>query len=255
MEVNSPDSVILYCIIEEQIFYYALLNDDNQVVQSDGIVIDSKFNLFNYPQVIVDFLQKSFDAKIVSCAHMAVSTTDYTLIPEAIADEDTYHWLTHQFDKSANYHLDSIPGIKIGYHISTKLEDILTNHLTDLKIHHVISSNLSGKHKLDGIYSYPINEMQFIQLVNDQKTQYGQLKPSHTVLSRLYFSLLPYHLHQMDMRTMPLFTTHMTPEVLAELSDYVKEVKLLNMTLAAEDNSPLSVEQLYQIEKLVECES
>lgn len=253
MEVKKPDSVFLYCVVEESIFYYALLNDSHHILQSDGIQISPDHSFFEYPQVIIDFLKKSFDLSMISNTRIAIANTQYTLIPEVIPNDETKPWLTHNFTHSENYHIDQIPDLKIGYHVSTTLESVFTDSLPNPTIHHVMSCNLHKAGKRDGVYSYSLNGLQFIQLVDNQKTNYGNLKLSPTAMSALYFSLLPYELHQKDTATFPLFTRKSNPEVLDELHKYVNDIKLLQSTLTVGAESPLNTDQVYQIEKLATC--
>lgn len=254
MTVNTPDSVILHCIIEEQVFYYGLVKG-SRVVQSDGIRINSDFNFFRSPQVIIDFLARSFDIASVTSTHVAIANTCFSLIPDVVSDTDSIHWLTHETTDGQNYHIDQVSGLKVGYHISSTLEETLRHSLPNMRLHHVMSTNLSGNQKQDGVYSYPINGLQFIQLVDDHKTKYGNLVNSKTVLSRLYFSLLPYQLHKKDTKSLPLYTTPTKANNLTDLKTYIGRVNTLESSLTVESGSPLNNEQIYQIEKLASCVS
>lgn len=254
MAVHTPESVILHCVIEEQVFYYGIVKDKH-VIQADGIRINSDFNFFRSPQVIIDFLAKSFNIETVTSTHVAIANTNYSLIPDIVSDKDSIHWITHQNTDTQNYHVDHVPGLKVGYHISGALENALRSSLPHTTFYHVMSTNLSGDHKQNGVYSYPINGLQFIQLVEDHKTQYGNLVSSKSTLSRLYFSLLPYHLHQKDTMTLPLYTTPAKTNNLVELKTYIKQVNTLQPSLTVVSDSPLSEEQVYQIEKLTLCAS
>ncbi len=254
MAVPTPESVILHCIIEEQVFYYGLVRDTH-IVQADGIRINSDFNFFRSPQVIIDFLARSFNMASVTSTHVAIANTNYSLVPDIVSDEDSIHWVTHNHDDSQNYHIDQVPGLKVAYHVPKTLEEILRSSLPHSTIHHIMATNLNGDQKQNGVYSYPINGFQFVQLVDDHKTQYGNLVSSTSTLSRLYFSLLPYHLHKKDAMTLPLYTTREKTNNLAELKTYIKQVNTLKSSLTVVSDSPLSDEQVYQIEKLALCAS
>lgn len=245
----------LLCIIEDSVVYYGLLNELNQCYSSDILQASAGTDFFNQAGLITEFLSQSAHADSIDSVVFAIVDHNFSLIPKPVAKDQAQVWTNKsQGNSDVNFHLDELSQLNVGYYISKTFETQLLSFHKNSKIRHIISCNLAGKSIRNGVHAYTLgNEKQFLHLVKENKTIYSNLVKSDSVLSQLYFSLLPYKLYELDPHSYPLYLNQgISAKLREELDKYVAQIKQVDLNTETSD-SKLSKEQLFQLEKLATC--
>lgn len=256
MGKNDPSGNTLLCIVGEQFFYYGILNAKGSIFKADQIKINSDFSFYNSPDTISAFLNNSLDLLDFKQIKIGIVNQWFSLVPTEIADQESKYWTPKpNNDLEVDFHVDTIDKLKIAYFIPTDLKNKLLSLHDEISFHHLVSANIKGHDSEDGVHSYKINGLQFLQVVDKQKIIYSNLVKSKTVLSQLYYSLLAFHVHQKDPHQVPFYTTTTESALNQELSTYIKQIHNVKSTFKQINASNLTNEYLYQLEKLDLCAS
>ena len=106
-EINV-ESTKLYCVVEKQLFYYALLTGD-KLIKSEQIQINKDFDFFDSANVIKQFLERSLNSTKVDASYFSIASVDYALVPNQIEQSDIKYWLKGDNDDSSDCLLYTSP--------------------------------------------------------------------------------------------------------------------------------------------------
>jgi hypothetical protein len=254
MNERSVESSSLYCVVEKQLFYFGILSG-NKLVKSDQVKLNNGFTLFESPEVIIQFLKRTLHNFNISRAYFSFAGPDYTIVPKAIEIEDLALWLGREVDDSYKLITNDFNHTQITFPVPKLLLSELGPLFNTFEFHHIVETNLQHGLPSDGILSYRIDGFQLVGMVEEGQLQYQNLTPSSSVLSGLYYSLLPYHMLSRDLKQLPLYTIKHSQELHDHLENYVANVELLDHKLDVVSKTELNQSQLYQIQRLQECVS
>jgi len=251
---NSVSSTnTLLCIVGEQLLILGLLNSNGHVVLSE--YLNSNVLYSNGPDKLIPFLKESLAGSDYNQVKIGILNHWFSLIPKEIASEEAEFWITKPEGIDVDFHLDSLTEMNIGYYIPTEFISKVTALFDNVTFHHLLTANLKANEGQEGVHSYKVHDLQFLQVVNNQKTVYSNLLKSESVLSQLYYSLLAFHLHNKDPHQIPFYTNNVGEELDNEYSNYIKHIHKTYPSISQSTESDLSNENLYQLEKLDSCVS
>lgn len=245
----------LLCIVGEKFFYYGILNKEGRITQSDQIKINSEISFYHSPETILSFLQNSIESFDFTEVKIGIVNQWFSLVPKELSEQEAKHWIAKPENIEADFQLDELSQLNLAYYLPSQLKKSLKSLHKQVSIHHLMTINLRGHEGEEGVHSYKLNGLQFLQVVENQKTIYGNLVKSNSVLSELYYSLLPFHLHKKDPHQFPFYTTASELEIKEELATYIKDIHKIKSSFSQNSDSNLANEYLYQLEKLDSCVS
>jgi len=256
MGKNDPLDNTLLCLVGEQFFYYGLLNAEGNIHKSDQIKINSDFSFYHSPETISTFLSNSLESLDFKKIKIGIVNQWFSIVPIELSKQESKYWTPKpKGDLKVDFHIDTLDQLQIAYFIPTELKNKLLSIHDDVSFHHLVSANLKGHETEEGVHSYKINGLQFLQVIDKQKIIYSNLVKSKTVLSQLYYSLLAFHVHEKDPHQIPFYTTTSESDLNQELSTYIKQVHNVTSSFKQTHESNLTNEYLYQLEKLDLCAS
>ncbi len=254
MSEPAVDSSRLYCVVEKQLFYFGILSG-NELVKSDQVRLTNGFTLFESPEVIIQFLKRTLQNFKIKKAYFSFASPDYAIVPKDIESIEIKHWLANDVDDSHQIITNAFNHTQIAFPIPKLLLSELGDFFEEFEFHHIIEANLQYGLPENGILSYRINGFQLVGMVEEGTLKYQNLNLSSSVLSCLYYSLLPYHMLSRDLKKTPLYTVESSTEFHDHLENYIENIRLLNHELEVVSKTDLNHAQLYQIQQLHKCVS
>ena len=226
MNEIKAESTKLYCVVENQLFYYALLSGD-KLIKSEQIQINKDFNFFESADIIKQFLERSINRTKIDACYFSIASTEYALVPKQIEQNDIKFWLKGNHDDSKDIVVNSFNDMQIAFFVPKQLLVELSSLFDHIHVHHILETNLQKGLPMNGVISYRIDGFQLVGLQEDGSLKYQNLFNSTKDLSELYFSLLPYYILRQDLQKTPLFTVKPTEVFYDKVSTYVKNVEFL----------------------------
>lgn len=255
MGKSDPSLDTLLCIVGEQFFYFGILNQSGSIIQSDQVKINSDFSFYKSSETIFSFLNNSIESFDFKQVKVGIANQWFCLVPKQLKTEEAQHWISKPENIAADFHMDELSQLNLAYFVPANLKSSLQSLHDNVSFNHLMTVNLKGHEGKDGVHSYKLNGLQFLQVVENDKTIYGNLVKSNSLLSDLYFSLLPFHLHEKDPHKFPFYTTTSDLELKDELRTYIKDIHKIKSSFNQTTDSNLNNEYLYQLEKLDSCVS
>ncbi len=257
MATEKKQEASLQCIIEEKFFYFGVFNANQELIESDHLDISQGGDLFQNPYLITAYMDQKLAAFEFTQVQFGIISQHFSLVPKAVEMTQAAHWLIPTTEEGAALYQDELEHLNVLYHAPKTLIDALYSKYAGASLQHIVSVNIKNNQGRSGVFSFRINGFQLVQ-VNDKRgnLQYSNIFKSKSVNSSLYFSLLPYHMHQLDRESATLYLNTKSDAILNEkLSKYVRHIEYLGLDTILGHQSELTADQLFQLRNLALCGS
>jgi len=257
MTTERKQEASLQCIIEEKFFYFGVFNSDQELIESDHLDISNGGDLFSNPYLIIAYMDQKLSSYNLTRVQFGVINQNFALIPKDITISDALQWMDASGKESDGLYLDELEYLNVVYQAPQALIVALHKKYVSASLQHIVSINIKNNYGKSGVFSFRINGFQLLQ-VNDNngRLQYSNIFESKTVNSSLYYTLLPYHMHQLDRESDTLHLNNRSDTILNDkLSKYVRFIEVLGHTSNQAHQSELTEDQLFQLHNLAICES
>ena len=258
MSTEKKAETSLHCIIEEKFFYFGIINSDQQFVSSDCLEMDNGSDFFKNPYLLVAYIKESLSAFQITQLNIGIINQDFALLPQGVNRSSAAAWISSKPSVDSELYIDELDHVNVAYYAPQALVSVLKKTYESYTLHHIVSINVKNNDGKSGVFSYKINGFQLIQVNNDQgRLEYSNIFKSRSVNSRLYYSLLPYHMHDLDRERATLYVNdHNEGSVLQDkLSQYVRNIEHVEKGITLSQDTKLTEDQIYQLSNLASCVS